>query len=203
MLGQSLCVLWNFEIGPGLHRSNSLRISAIGLNFNGMMHSNMEQITIKNDHAPPILSRSTKLWNFQERQGPSPRDDVTALTLLSVSPIGLEFKGDDAQYHEADRHVKKPCSANLCVFHGPLNFSIIGFWARKMKLKKSHYGPKRHDAVYYESGHSMKWPHSYIFCIFWSRPAEGPVVLWTYCYRNEIHVSINDCFGINKILVLM
>ena len=41
-----------------------------------MMHITMEQIAIKNAYA-----RSTELWNFQNRLGLGPRDDVTALTL--------------------------------------------------------------------------------------------------------------------------
>ena len=53
MLGQFLCVPWNFEIfydrvGPGpsdgRYRINSLMISAISLTFSEMMHSNMKQI---------------------------------------------------------------------------------------------------------------------------------------------------------------
>ena len=35
----------------------------------------------------------------------------------------------------------------------------------------------RHDVVYHEADHCMKWPHSANFGIFWSRPAVGAVVL--------------------------
>ena len=38
-----------------------------------------------------------------------------------------------------------------------------------------------HDAVYHEADHYMEWPRSANVHIFWSRPAEGDVVLWTSC----------------------
>ena len=37
------------------------------------------------------------------------------------------------------------------------------------------------DAVYHEADHYLKWPHSANVRIFWSRPAEGAVVLWKSC----------------------
>ena len=43
-----------------------------------------------------------------------------------------------------------------------------------------------HDAVYHEADHCMKWPHSANVRIFWFRPAEGAVVLWTSCL-NFVH----------------
>ena len=61
--------------------SNSLRISAISLNFGRMMHSNIQQIAIWNVYAQSIFVRSTELWNFQNRLGPGPTDDVTLSTL--------------------------------------------------------------------------------------------------------------------------
>ena len=39
-----------------------------------------------------------------------------------------------------------------------------------------------HDAVYHEADHCMKWPLSSNVRIFWFRPAEGAVVLWTSCF---------------------
>ena len=36
-----------------------------------------------------------------------------------------------------------------------------------------------HDAVYHEADHCMKQPYSANVRIFWSRPAEDAVVLWT------------------------
>ena len=39
-----------------------------------------------------------------------------------------------------------------------------------------------YDVVYQEVNHCMKWPHSANVRIFWSRPAEGAVVLWTSCF---------------------
>ena len=38
-----------------------LRISAIGMKLDEMMHSNMKQIAIENDHARLILAHSTEL----------------------------------------------------------------------------------------------------------------------------------------------
>ena len=38
-----------------------------------------------------------------------------------------EIWWDDTQYHRAERYLKWPCSANLCVFHGTLKLSMIVF----------------------------------------------------------------------------
>ena len=38
-----------------------------------------------------------------------------------------------------------------------------------------------HDAVYHEVDHYLKWLRSANVRIFWSRPAEGAVILWTSC----------------------
>ena len=46
-----------------------------------MMRSMMKQIRIKIGHARLIFTRSTELWNFQNRLGPVPTDDVNSLTL--------------------------------------------------------------------------------------------------------------------------
>ena len=39
----------------------------------------------------------------------------------------------------------------------------------------------RHDALYHEPDRKSKLPRPANVCIFWSRPAEGAVVLWTSC----------------------
>ena len=65
-----------------------------------------------------------------------------------------EISGDYALYDEADCYVKWLCSANFCVLHGTLKFSMM------------------HDAIYHEADHCMKWPHSANVRISWSRPAE-------------------------------
>ena len=39
-----------------------------------------------------------------------------------------------------------------------------------------------HDAMYRGADHYLKWSRPANVRIFWSRPAEGVVVLWTYCY---------------------
>ena len=36
-----------------------------------------------------------------------------------------------------------------------------------------------HDVIYHEEDQCMKWPQSIDFHIFWSRLAEGAVILWT------------------------
>ena len=38
-----------------------------------------------------------------------------------------------------------------------------------------------HDVIYYEAGHCIEWPPSGNVHIFWSRLAEGTVILWTSC----------------------
>ena len=85
-----------------------------------MMHSNMKQSSLWNSYARPIFASSTDLWNFQNRWGAGPRDDVTALTLLEFQLC--EMWWDDTQYDEADRYLKWPCSGNFCMFHGTLKF---------------------------------------------------------------------------------
>ena len=118
MLCQVLRILWNFEIfhdrlGPGLRddiTTNSLSISAIGLKFGGMMHSNMKQIVIWNGHAWPIFVHSSELWNFQNMLRPGLRDDVTSLTLSKDCSYWPEIRWDDAQCNETDRYLKWPYS---------------------------------------------------------------------------------------------
>ena len=44
-----------------------------------MMHSIMKQIAIKNGYAQPIFAGCIGLWNFQNRLGQGPKDDVATL----------------------------------------------------------------------------------------------------------------------------
>ena len=44
-----------------------------------------------------------------------------------------------------------------------------------------------HDGVYHEGEHCMKWPHSANVCLFWSRQAEGAVILWTSCQGQTLY----------------
>ena len=46
------------------YRSNSLRVSVMGLQLGEMMHSTMKQIAEKNVYAIAIFVRFTELWNF-------------------------------------------------------------------------------------------------------------------------------------------
>ena len=46
-----------------------------------------------------------------------------------------------------------------------------------------------HDAVYHQLAHCMKWTHLVNIHIFWSRPAEGALVLWTSCYFSMFLLS--------------
>ena len=46
-----------------------------------MMLSNMKQIAMPNGHARPIFVRSAELWNFQNKLGPGPKDNISALAL--------------------------------------------------------------------------------------------------------------------------
>ena len=83
MLDQFLCVPRNFEnwsrSEKRRYRSKSLRILAIGLKFDGMMHITMKHIVVENGHAGPIIARSTEL--FRDKLGAGVRKDVTAPTL--------------------------------------------------------------------------------------------------------------------------
>ena len=70
---------------------------------------------------------------------------------------------------------------HFSAFHGTLKFSMIsldqGDKIEEITLRHEIWW---HDVVYHEADHCMKWPHSNIR-IFWSRSAEGAVVLWTSC----------------------
>ena len=46
-----------------------------------MMHSNTKQIAVWNGYGRLIFARYTELWNFQNRLGPGPKNDITTLTL--------------------------------------------------------------------------------------------------------------------------
>ena len=62
------------------YRFKSLRISAIGLKFCGVMHNMMKQIAIKMAMLGQCLPALGMMHNFENMLGPGPRDDVTALT---------------------------------------------------------------------------------------------------------------------------
>ena len=57
------------------YRSNSLRVSVMGLKLGGMMHSTMKQIAIQNGYAMAILCVSQNFEIFHDRLGPGLRDD--------------------------------------------------------------------------------------------------------------------------------
>ena len=52
------------------YRSNSLTISAIGLQFRRMIYSTIKQTLIQNGGAPPLLAHFTDLKTFHDRHGP-------------------------------------------------------------------------------------------------------------------------------------
>ena len=87
ILDQFLHISWNFEIfhdrSEGwCHRSNSLKISAIGLKFDGIMHSSMKQIALK-------WPCSANFCKFQIRsEGWHCRSNS-----LRISAIGVKFGG--------------------------------------------------------------------------------------------------------------
>ena len=84
--------------------------------------------------------------------------------VLSFQP---EISLDDAEYHEADRYLKWPCSANFCAFHGTFKFSMMGL-GQEDEIEEITLRPEIwwHDAVYHEGDHCMKWPHSAYVRIF-------------------------------------
>ena len=86
-------------------------------------------------------------------------------------------------------------SANFCAFRGTLKFSMIGL-GQEDEIEEITLWPEIwwHDAVYHVADHCMKWPHSANVCIFWSRPAEGAVVLWTSYFTSTIEwTGMNLC----------
>ena len=67
ILDQFLHISWNFEIfhdrSEGwCHHSNSLKISAIGLKFDGIMHSTMKQIVFKMAMLGQFLQVPDQVW---------------------------------------------------------------------------------------------------------------------------------------------
>ena len=83
------------------------------------MHSNIKQIAFKVGMLGQSLLDPLNCAIIHDRLGPGLRNDVKALT-LRISTFGLQF--DDAQYEEANRCLKCPCSANFLAFHGTLKF---------------------------------------------------------------------------------
>ena len=73
------------------YRSNSLRISVISLTFGEMVHSNMKQIAIQNDHGRLFLHVP---WKFS-KIGLVQEDEIEEITLRP------EILWHDAVYHEA------------------------------------------------------------------------------------------------------
>ena len=67
-------------------------------------------------------------------------------------------------------------------FHGSLKLAMMGL-GKKDGIEKITLQPEIwwHDVLYHEADHYLKWPHPGNVRIFWSRPAEGAVVLWKYC----------------------
>ena len=87
-----------------------------------------------------------------------------------------EIWWDDEQYHGADRFLKWPCSANFCMLHRTLKFSMIGFLTRSegrrtlplLLVEDFRY---QHqilwgDVQYHGADQFKKWPCSANFCAF-------------------------------------
>ena len=170
------------------YRSNCLRISGISLQFGGMMHNNMKQIAIeRGGHAWPILRIPRNFEILQNMLAPGQRDDVTVLT----------FQGFQKSAWNLMRWCTVPWSRSLLkmamlgqYLGVPRHFSMIGL-GQEDEIEEITLRPEIwwHDVVHHEADHCMKWPYSASVCIFWSRPAEGVVVLWTSCFD---HVSLNQ-----------
>ena len=79
----------------------------------------------------------------------------------------------------------------FCAFHGTLKFSMIGL-DQEDETEEITLWPDIwwHDAVYHKADHCMNWPQSAYVHIFWSRPAEGAVVLWTSFFFNWCHICV-------------
>ena len=86
--------------GGRRYRSNSLRISAIGLKFGGMMHRSKKQIAIYNGRARPNCAFHGTLKFYM----------VTLGHEEEIEEIWIFL---DAVHHEADHCMKWPHSANV------------------------------------------------------------------------------------------
>ena len=116
----------------------------------------------------------------------------TTLPLLLFKDFSYqpEIWWDDAQYHEANRFL-----AMFVQLRAPRNFEIFhdrlgpGRWNWGNDITAWNLvawcSSPRSGAL-----NGMKWPHSAKVCIFWSRPAEGAVVLWTSCKFNSWNLVI-------------
>ena len=96
----------------GHYHFNSLRISAIGLTFGGMMHSMMSQIAVK----MAILGHFFLHLNFEIFY-----DRIEPGRCNLGNHIVAWYH--DAVYHEAEHCMKWPHSANVCIF-----------WSRPSKM---------------------------------------------------------------------
>ena len=70
-----------------------------------------------------------------------------------------------------------------------MKFSMIGL-GQEDEIEEITLRPEVwwHDVVSHEVDDCWKWSHSAIVLIFWSRPAEGAVALWTSCYLKVVIV---------------
>ena len=90
--------IFHFRLGPG--GLGTTRISDIGLEFDGVVHSTMKQIAHKMAMFSSLMSISWNFENVHYKLGPSLVDNDSA----GISNIGLTLSAA-MQCHEADQHL--------------------------------------------------------------------------------------------------
>ena len=97
----------------------------------------------------------------------------------------------------------------ILAFHGTSKFASIGL-GQEYEIKEITLRPEIwwHDAVFHETDQCVKLPHAANVFIFWSRPAEDAVVLWTSCHNlygaagvGRVGAVVVPCFFVSVFIV--
>ena len=125
------------------------------------MHINMKLIAFQNSHARPIFACSTETWNFHNRLGLVPRDDVTDLTLHKFQLSTCNLVGWYTVPWRWSRSLHKMAMIGPGV-RVPRNIEIFFVLGPRWWNWGNHITAWMwwHDAVCHRAGHCMKWPHS-------------------------------------------
>ena len=105
-----------------LYRSNSLKISVIGLGFDGMMHSIMKQSN--RAKLGQLLSVSRKFHVFLDKFWPGLGDDITASTLYGFHLLAWKMLGW-CSVQLSRLLFKMAMLGHFCAFHVTSKFPMI------------------------------------------------------------------------------
>ena len=124
-----------------------------------------------------IFASFMELWSFHDRLGTGVGDDGAALTLQRFELSAWNLVGwctvpSRRLLYTMAMLVCFCASTGLQHFPWQAWIRSEGSWLILANVRKSHYSLEFGE-MHHEADHYLKWP-----CIFWSRPAEGAVILW-------------------------